>query len=125
VLDQRQCLVNRPKLIGKLSLRLSIAQSGHTHPDVEVLRNDIVMLPHIPDKQSLVALGKKVADQKLRTLEINSPTAQADVAAGKQKLDRAARKAAEHGRTPRRHRVLHAHRTRPCSGVTALASTDQ
>jgi hypothetical protein len=106
VLDQRQCLVNRPKLIGKLSLRLSIAQSGHTHPDVEVLRNDIVMLPHIPDKQSLVALGKKVADQKLRTLEINSPTAQADVAAGKQKLDRAARKAAEHGRTPRRHRRI-------------------
>ena len=33
--------------------------------------------------------------------------------------------AEEHGRTPRRHRVLHAHRTRPCSGVTALASTDQ
>jgi hypothetical protein len=35
------------------------------------------------------------------------PTALADVAAGKQKLDRAARKAAEHGSTPRRHRVLH------------------
>jgi hypothetical protein len=53
-----------PKAHWQLSLRLSIAQSGHTHPDVEVLRNDIVMLPHIPDKQSLVALGKKVADQK-------------------------------------------------------------
>jgi integrase len=53
----------RQQLIGHSSLEMNLL---YRHPDVEILRQAVMKVPHIPDKKSLAVLGRSLVTEKLR-----------------------------------------------------------